>query len=108
MALIITNHDLSTGSKTSSEVATPNNWRVTATVTGAKPSDSTHVGMYVEDAQGNWSPCTDDNGVAIKMDVKGNSTKSINAVLVNAPMGRVYCFSATGGIGTLNVDSNNA
>lgn len=108
MALVITDHDLSTGAVTSTEVVAPNNWRITATVTGAAPYDGTHVGVYVEDEEGNWAVCTDDMGIPIKMMIKGNGTKSINPIVVNAANGRVYCFSATGGAGTLNVDSINS
>lgn len=108
MALIVTDHDLSSGATTSTEVATPNNWRVTATVTGSNFLQFVTCYLEVEDTPGNWSPLKDNLGKTIQMMLRGNETKSINALVVNGANGRVQVVPNTDHDGTINVDSINA
>ena len=109
MALIITDYDLSGGVEDSSEVVAPSNWRVTATTTGCPDLQFVDIDFYVEDEQGNWANLTDDMGHAIKMTLRGNQSKSINPIVVNAANGLVTVRPRkSGGVGTINIDSINA
>lgn len=106
MALILTDYDLSGGKTTTSEVASPNNWRVTATVTDANARDLTFFLLEIEDEEGNWAVLRDDSDKSIQFFIKGNGTESRNVVVTNAANGRVRVSPS--GIGTVNIDSINA
>lgn len=109
MALILTDYDLSGGVQDSSEVVAPNNWRITATTTGCPALQYTRVDVYVEDEQGNWAIATDASGHAIHMTLKGNQSKSINPIVVNAANGLVTVRPPKESpSGVINVDSINA
>jgi len=108
MSLIVTGYDLSGGKTTSTEVAEPNNWRVTATITDAPVKQQVFFHFEVEDEQGNWAMLTDDNDRVITFVVKGNGIVSVNPIVVNAANGRIKVKPPTGATGTVNIDSINS
>lgn len=109
MSSIVTAYDLSGGYKDSSEVATPNNWRVTATTSGCPALQYTRVDFYIEDSVGNWANLKDENDHAIHMTLRGNETKSINPIVVNAANGLITVRPPKESpSGTINVDSINS
>ena len=109
MALILEDYDLSGGAQDSSEVASPNNWVVTATTTECGSRDFNCVSLWVEDTEGNWTLLLDDDDKAFSMQLKGNETKRLNAFGVNANAGLARVVPVAGsGVGTINIDSTNA
>lgn len=112
MSLIVDTYDLSNGNTESTEVVSPNNWRVTATTTGCPAFQYVRVDFEVEDEAGNWSPLTDEDDHAIHITLRGNATKSVGALGVNGANGRVVVRPQTGqtgsASGTINVDSINS
>ena len=109
MGKIVDGYDLSGGNKLSDEVASPNNWRVTATTTGCPALQYVRIDFEVEDSLGNWAVMTDDNDRPIQMTLRGNETKSRNPIVVNAANSRVVVRPPKESPSvTINVDSNNA
>jgi hypothetical protein len=108
MASIKTDYDLSGGSVLSDEVSTPNNWRVSATVTDGLPRQRVKCILEVEDELGNWDTIRDDMGRVISFMIIGNDTVSINPIVVNGANGRVRIVPKGNAEGTINVDSINS
>lgn len=107
--LILTNADLSDpSSKFSEDVETPNLWRVTAIVTGAKVEDKTTVRIWGKSGNGDYFPLLRGDDSWIKFIVYGNSTKSINPIIVNCEIGRVEVIpNKPEGKGLCSIDSSN-
>lgn len=109
MALIITAYDLAGGNEASTEEVAPSSWRVTATTTDCPALQYVRVDLEVEDEQGNWTSLTDDNDRAIHITLRGNETKSVNAIGINAANGRAIVRPPVDNpSGTINVDSINS
>lgn len=108
MSLVVTAYDLTGGTTLSTEVALPSTWRVSATVTGGLPRQRVKCILEVEDEQGNWSPLKDDMNRVISFMIVGNTTESVNALIVNGANGRVRVAPKADAEGTINVDSINS